>query len=457
MTENLNTFQIIMAQLQTVSLFLERPVVQRQVTAFLIATLGAWLLSDGLWYLTRWRVWQWINRRPAEQAQRFWRSAFQLVEYTAFPMWGLLAVRLTATMFVARGWLAGLLDQMVLFFWVLLFYRFLLALLYMTFGRPVMYRYHRRLLAPVFALLVGFEILNSMINLGLVASIQLFQLFENSVTVGTLFWLAVSLYFLFAIAWAVQEILHHVFIPRTTIDPGAIDAALTLGRYLVILLGVLMVFGAIGFDPTSLALIGGALSFGIGFGLREVISNFTSGIILLFENSLRPGDIVNINGVLGTVDKLSFRATTVRTFDNVEMLIPNQQLFISTVTSYTRSNRIIRVVMTIGVSYKSNPKEVMEILVKAAREHGLVLDEPEPVVFFENFGESSLDFHLAIWLDDPKHMKRVPSDLRLMIWKEFEKQGIEIPFPQRDLHVRSGPPWEKLDALALTEEGGSQS
>jgi small-conductance mechanosensitive channel len=313
--------------------------------------------------------------------------------------------------------------------------------------------FQRRLLAPVFVLLITLWLLGTFIDLPTIARIQLFVSFnENGVTLGNLVGVAVVLYFLFTFAWVAQEIILHIIEPRTSIDAGTINAALTVGRYVVLALAALFVFWSIGLDPTSLAVIAGGLSVGIGFGLQSIISNFISGIVLLFEQSLRPGDVVEVGGILGTVEELGIRATTVRTYDNVEMIIPNETFFTSTVTTYTHGSRITRIVLTIGAGYNSDPPQVMEILKEAAQRHGLVLDDPAPDVFFENYGDSSIDFHLAIWVADPTHRKRVPSDLRLMIWKEFQKHGIEIPFPQRDLHLRSGIPWETLaDTAELPE------
>jgi potassium efflux system protein len=181
------------------------------------------------------------------------------------------------------------------------------------------------------------------------------------------------------------------------------------------------------------------------------VANFISGILLLFEQSLRPGDIVSVGGEMGEVKKLSIRATTVNTFDNIELIVPNQLFLTSTVTSYTRTDRFVRVLIPIGVSYNSDPEAVRETLLAVAQRHGLVQEQPEPVVHFMGFGDSSLDFRLAVWVDDPLLRLNVASDLRFMIWKAFAEHSIEIPFPQRELHLRSGVPWEELGVVSKTE------
>jgi small-conductance mechanosensitive channel len=268
---------------------------------------------------------------------------------------------------------------------------------------------------------------------------------------GTLLTAAVALYFWFYISQAIQDLLQGVIVPRTRADPNVIDAALTIGRYIVIGIAILIVAWALGADLSTLAFISGGLSVGIGFGLQEIVANFISGVVLLFEQSLRPGDVVSVEGELGVVKKLGIRATTVRTFDNIEVIVPNQVFLTSAVTTYTGTDRMIRVLLPIGVSYNSDPKEVIKILLQVARKHGTILAEPEPAVFFQEFGESSIDFHLALWLDNPLLMRRVASEIRLMVWDQFEQHNIEIPFPQRDLHLRSGVPWEKLGGNSQAE------
>jgi small-conductance mechanosensitive channel len=230
-----------------------------------------------------------------------------------------------------------------------------------------------------------------------------------------------------------------------------VNAGLTIGRYVVIAGAVVIVAAALGVDPRALAIITGGLSVGIGFGLQEIVANFVSGIVLLFEQSLRPGDVVSMENEMGTVKSLGIRATTVRTRDNVEVIVPNQAFLTSAVTTYTKTDRIVRVKIPVGVSYGSDPKEIREVLLEVARQHNLVQEKPEPVVRFIGFGDSSLDFQLEIWLDDPMLTMSIKSDLRFMIWTAFTKRNIEIPFPQRDLHLRSGVPWEKLGINSKAE------
>jgi small-conductance mechanosensitive channel len=443
----LSNWQILWNEVEKLIIFIMRPAVNMQLLAIALAAIANWTLTKWVRNLAYRYGNPIVANISNKYAQKAGRIFLVVIENDIYPAMMLLILALTIGFVEQQGWPANLIRWSTLFFWALLAYRLLIAALYSTFGQTQVRPFQQRLLEPAFWLLVSLWVLNTFTNLPTLANLELFTLFNDSgFLLGQLFWLGVVLYFLFAFAWLAQEIILRLIAPRTQVDTGTINAALTIGRYIILSLAVLIVFYEIGFDPTSLAVIAGGLSVGVGFGLQAIISNFISGIVLLFEQSLRPGDVVEVGGILGTVEKLNVRATTVRTFDNVEMIIPNETFFTTAVTTYTHGSRITRILLTIGASYNSKPQEVMEILKEAAQRHGLVLDDPAPDVFFENYGNSSIDFHLAIWVADPTHRKRVPSDLRLMIWKEFENRGIEIPFPQRDLHIRSDA--SRLDSTA---------
>jgi len=432
--------QIILDQIEMLLLFLERPVVQAQIFTLLLLLAVAWVLS---WIYRRHlyqRLTQWGQARFGERGQRRWANLLLLLRYTAFPLAAIVFEAIIIRLFQNQGWLGQQLVAAQPIFWAILAYGIFIAIMNITIGSEIFGHYHRRIILPLFVLLLFGYIASNLVNAQLLLNVQLIQLFSNPITLGSLAGAVIALYFLINLGWAAQDTLQSVIVPRTGLDPGALNAVLTIGRYIVVGIGVLIVFSALGFDATTLTVIGGGLSVGIGFGLQSIVSNFISGIILLFEQSLRPGDIVDINNTMGEVKKLSIRATTVRTFDNVDITVPNEILFTTAVTNYTQSSRIVRIVMMIGVSYNSDPKQVMSLILDAAREHGLVLDDPEPTVFFNEFADSSLMFRMHVWVSDPTYLLSVPSDLRMMIWKRFNEHNIEIPFPQRDLHIRSGLP-----------------
>jgi small-conductance mechanosensitive channel len=177
---------------------------------------------------------------------------------------------------------------------------------------------------------------------------------------------------------------------------------------------------------------------GIGFGLQQIVSNFISGILLLFEGVLRPGDVINVDGDTCQVKKLGIRATTVlKTSDNSEQIIPNQTFFTQNVTTFTGSDRLVCLYLQVGASYNCDPQKVMDILIQVACQHPGVLKVPSPSAVLISFSESSLDFELSFWLDDPLIGKTITSELGCAIWKAFAENGIEIPFPQQDIHIRN--------------------
>lgn len=222
------------------------------------------------------------------------------------------------------------------------------------------------------------------------------------------------------------------------LDIGSAQAALLLIRYFLIALGVVLIFGYIGFNPTAFAAITGGLSVGLGFGLKEVFSNFVSGICLLFEGVLRPGDLISIDGNTAEIKKLGIRATTVRIIkDNSEKIIPNQTFFTDIFTTFTGSDRIIRNSIIIGASYDANPQKVIDILLSLADDHIHILKDPKPSAFLIEFADSSINYELTFYLDDPTIGKTIKSDLSRQLWQRFAENGIEIPFPQQDIHIRS--------------------
>ena len=226
---------------------------------------------------------------------------------------------------------------------------------------------------------------------------------------------------------------------HSNIDSGVQNSLITLVGYAGLLVALFASISSIGFDLSNLALIAGALSVGIGFGLQSIVNNFVSGLILLFERPIKVGDWVVTTSGEGTVKKISVRSTEIETFDRSSIIVPNSELISSTVTNWTHRNKIGRIIVPVGVAYGSDVDRVKEILLKCAEENPLIVRYPEPFVVWQNFGDSSLDFELRGFLADITRGLQARSELRFAINKAFAEAGIEIPFPQRDLHVKSWP------------------
>ncbi|MCF7822617.1 MAG: mechanosensitive ion channel [Candidatus Marinimicrobia bacterium] len=198
----------------------------------------------------------------------------------------------------------------------------------------------------------------------------------------------------------------------------------------------LLVLDSIGVDLTAFAVFGGALGVGIGFGLQKVASNLLSGIILLSDRSIKPGDVVQIGEVYGWISSLKSRYVSVVTRDGHEYLIPNEDLITQQVINWSYSDTRIRLKIPFGVSYKSNPHQVRELVLAALEGVPRILTTPPPICLLTSFGDSSLDLELRIWIDDPKNgTANITSDVLYRVWDTLKANGIEIPFPQRDLHI----------------------
>ena len=230
-----------------------------------------------------------------------------------------------------------------------------------------------------------------------------------------------------------------VVFPSTRLDKGLQYTIQALTGYVLVGLGAYLALVKI-FSLENLGYVIAALSVGIGFGLQEVVSNFISGLILLFERPLQVGDVVQVGDTEGEVQRITIRSTTIKTLDNIFILVPNKDLITQNVVNYTHFDPKLRVRVPVGVAYGSDTALVRECLLGVASQHGLVLKRPKPQAQFLGFGDSSLDFELRVWVADPDHRIQVRSDLNFAVDASFRKFGVEIPFPQRDLHIRSSEP-----------------
>ncbi len=198
----------------------------------------------------------------------------------------------------------------------------------------------------------------------------------------------------------------------------------------------LVALNSVGIDFTALAVFSGAVGVGVGFGLQKVVGNFVSGVILLLDKSIKPGDVIEIGGVYGWISNLRGRYVSVVTRDGKEFLIPNEDLITQQVVNWSFSNRRIRLKVPIGIAYGSDPRKAMELVVDAARGMNRVLVDPEPVCRLMGFGDSSVDLELRFWIEDPQNgTVNVRSAILLRVWDLFKEHDIEIPFPQRDVHL----------------------
>jgi potassium-dependent mechanosensitive channel len=260
------------------------------------------------------------------------------------------------------------------------------------------------------------------------------------ITVGRILFGVAVIYIAMFASWVVRAIVQSEVYQRWDFDRGVGDSINTLVHYTLITFGVFIALGVLGVELQNFAIVVGALGIGIGFGLQNVVNNFVSGLILLFERPVRVGDTVVVDGEWGTIRKIGLRSTIMQTFDQSEMIVPNADLVSEKVVNWTLSSPIARIILPIGVAYGSNIGLVLELLRQAGAAHDSALDDPPPQSIFVAFGDSSLDFELRIWIREIRLRLEVRSVVLTEVERLLTEHGIEIPFPQRDLHIRSVSP-----------------
>lgn len=412
------------------------------VQSQLLVILACFVLS---WFWSEW-LWQRIDKRFLHtnflslNDERIRPSQYLgvLLHSLGFPLITLLLLHLILQLFKSQNWISGLIEATTELAILYLFYCFLLAILYAIFPVKVVKKYNYQLFGPLFALFILRKVVNLFSNLAELSRTSPFKLFGSEVTLGSIFILIVGLYFWIVFVMILEKVILRLTLQKTQAEQGKIKVSLLLIRYFLMTLGSILILGYVGVNMTTLAAVTGGLSVGIGFGLKEVVSNFISGICLLFEQALKPGDFININGENCEVKELGIRATTVRMLvDCSEKIIPNQTFFTQEITTYTGSNNLVYLSVTVRASYDSQVKEVMDLLLEVAHQHPQVLKYPAPVAFFLTFGDSSLNFELKFYLNDVSRRKWVISALNCAILEAFAKHNIIIPFPQRDINIRS--------------------
>jgi potassium-dependent mechanosensitive channel len=291
-----------------------------------------------------------------------------------------------------------------------------------------------RLIRPLYLLLAGVALLDQVQNVRDIARLPL-TLFGSSTSVGRLF-LAVLLAYLLLVgsgppaaglAWLTRRTLG--------LTQTSQRAMALIFRYTVVGLGLLLVLSNVGLNATAVVAVAGGLSVGLGFGVKEIFSNFASGLWLLFEGSVRPGDVLMMDGDPCEVRSLGLRAAVLwRDRDNAELVVPNQTFFSTSTVTYTRSDTLRRSELTVGAAYRHSPEQVIPLLEAAARGVDGVLQEPPARAFLVGYGESAINYSLRFWITDPMRNVSLRDAVGRAIWASFAQHGIEIPFPQRVLH-----------------------
>ena len=260
-------------------------------------------------------------------------------------------------------------------------------------------------------------------------------------TVGDNNFSLLSLFFALGIAFCFIKIAKIIekwtyrFCRDRELDSGVSGSISAAARYLILVVGFFVTFETLGISFSSLAALSAVLMVGIGFGLQNIAQNFISGLIILFERPIKLGDMVTVKGISGKVQKIGARSTVIRTRDDVTIIVPNSQFISEQVINDSFSGEKIRLRLDVSVAYGSDTEKVRKTLLEVAGAHPKILKNPFPKVFFESFGDSSLDFALMIWSSDLWNTFETLSDLRFEVDRIFRDRNITIPFPQRDLHL----------------------
>ncbi len=275
--------------------------------------------------------------------------------------------------------------------------------------------------------------------LGKIWDFELFSLGGSAFTTKTFFLLIVYFFLLFFITSMIRKLLVKKIFPRYKLDIGVSQSIATIVRYTMIIVGMIVIIQTTGIDLSAIGLLIGALGVGIGFGLQSITSNFISGIIILFERPVKVGDRIEIDNLSGNIVTISARATTIITNDNIAVIVPNSDIINTRVINWSLNNKSVRLNFPVGVSYQEDPEIIRKLLIEVANENSGVLNDPATNVLFDEFADSSLNFILQVWTSDFSDTPAIlKSQLYFEIFKKFKEHNIEIPYPQRDIHLKSG-------------------
>ena len=378
---------------------------------------------------------RWARRSwPARVRSPWLRRMLQIANRAIVPLLVSLLSGLAGLIFIALDWDSTVFHWLrtLANYWV--FYAIAAAFFDINYLPEQARVWKRYLLLPLGAIILVLD------WFGLLDDVLLWAPLPDQLpqfTLGALIVAVIATVVGLSVARGLREFLQDRFLPDSGLDPtkGRVIAVTTY--YAMVGVVFLIALSAIGIDLTTLTVILGGLSVGIGLGLQEIIKNFVAGLVLIFERSVSPGDIVQIGTDTGTVKEVGVRAMTIgRGADNVDMVVPNARFMTDTLFNFSRDAKGVRIRITVGVSYDAEPRQTAAVLLGAAQ-HAKLLAEPAPSVTFTWFGDSTLNFDLFAWVADPSDQWAVASDLRFQVWDALKAAGIEMAYPQRDIHLRS--------------------
>ena len=266
----------------------------------------------------------------------------------------------------------------------------------------------------------------------------LFSIGESEISIGTIIIFFLSFYLLIFTSTKARKLILNRILYKSKLKKPFRESIANGVRIAMMLIGTIIIIQAVGIDLSALSLLAGALGVGIGFGFQKVTDNLISGLTILVEEPIKVGDRVEVGDVSGDIVNISLRATTIVTNDNISIIVPNSEFVSSQVINWSHNNRIVRFRIPIGVSYDEDPEIIRKLLMEVADENENVQKEPKPKVFFDGFGDSSLDFMLGIWTSSHTSKPEIiRSEIYFAVFEKFKENNIQIPYPQRDVHIKS--------------------
>jgi potassium efflux system protein len=280
---------------------------------------------------------------------------------------------------------------------------------------------------------------------------------QISITLGSVSLFLLAIWVAFWVAKTVRLLLRDEVLPKMELPRGVGNSVSTLSYYAVVIVGLMIALAAAGFETSQFALVFGALGVGIGFGLQNIVNNFVSGLILMFERPIQPGDVVEVSGTSGTVREIGMRATTLTTGEGADVVVPNGTLLSEKLVNWTLSDMNRRIDVDLGVAYGADPRRVIELLREVAVGTPGIAPEPAPAIVFKGFGANSLDFGIRSWTNQFGDWVTIRTEMTARVYETLQREGIEIPFPQQDLHLRSVSPEAatRLAAAASASPGAA--
>ncbi|HAC15786.1 MAG TPA: mechanosensitive ion channel protein MscS [Bacteroidetes bacterium] len=271
--------------------------------------------------------------------------------------------------------------------------------------------------------------------------LTLFSIQNTPITIASIVMFILFLVIFSVAGRIISRLIFNRVLAKVDMDSGIRYTLTRFTNYTIVFIGVIISFQFLGIDLSGLAVIFGLLSVGIGFGLQNVTSNFIAGLILLIERPIKIGDRIIVTDQEGDVIEINMRSTTIRSLENISIIVPNADFISGRVINFSHNDTRIKVRVEVGVSYSSDLDLVIQTLKDAANQHPNILKDVEPIVILKNFGESSWDMVVVVWIDDPQMHVLVASDIRMNIVRLFKEREIEIPFPQRDINFRNVLPY----------------